>query len=97
MAIAEHAEDNKKTLYRAATNLSSATRLLNYLVKLSCDLSDTDYDVLQSVLTPHIIDNGEQVRAGALNAENDHLKGKSHLKYVLQVQCDYVSSFGRCR
>lgn len=61
LAIAEHAENNKKTLYRASTNLSSSTRLLTYLIKLSCDLSEDDYSILQSVLTPEIIDSVDHV------------------------------------
>lgn len=61
LAIAEHAEDNKKTLHRASTNLSSAVNLLNCLIRLTCDLSDKDFDILQSILCPNVADNGDQV------------------------------------
>ena len=61
IAIAEHAEDNKRTLYRASTNLSSAINLLNYLIKITYDLSDDDFAVLQSILNPDVNDNGDQV------------------------------------
>ena len=61
IAIAEHAEDNKRTLYRASTNLSSAINLLNYLIKITYDLSDDDFAVLQSILNPDVKDNGDQV------------------------------------
>jgi len=61
LAIAEHAEDNKKTLYRASTNVSSAVNLLNYLIRLTYDLSDEDFAILQSILNPDVSDNGDQV------------------------------------
>ena len=61
IAIAEHAEDNKRTLYRASTNLSSAINLLNYLIKITYNLSDDDFAVLQSILNPDVNDNGDQV------------------------------------
>lgn len=61
IAIAEHAEDNKRTLYRASTNLSSAIHLLNYLIKLTYDMSEDDFAVLQSILNPDVNDNGDQV------------------------------------
>ena len=61
IAIAEHTEDNKRTLYRASTNLSSAINLLNYLIKITYDLSDDDFAVLQSILNPDVNDNGDQV------------------------------------
>ena len=61
IAIAEHAEDNKRTLYRASTNLSSAINLLNYLIKITYNLSDDDFTVLQSILNPDVNDNGDQV------------------------------------
>ncbi|KAF6030431.1 BBS9 [Bugula neritina] len=60
LAIAEHAEDNKKTLYRASTNVSSAVNLLNYLIRLTYDLSDEDFAILQSILNPDVSDNGDQ-------------------------------------
>ena len=62
LAIAEHAEDNKKTLHRAATNLSSAVHLLNFLLKLTYQLSDEDFTALQSILDPNVADDGDQVR-----------------------------------
>ena len=61
IAIAENAEDNKRTIYRASTNLSSAINLLNYLIKITYDLSDDDFAVLQSILNPDVNDNGDQV------------------------------------
>lgn len=61
MALSEHAEDNKKTLHRASTNLSSAVNLLNYLIKLTCNLDDEEFDILQSILSPNVADNGDQV------------------------------------
>lgn len=62
LAISEHAEDNKKTLYRASTNLSSSVSLLTYLIKLTYNLSDEDFAVLQSILSPDVSDAGDQVR-----------------------------------
>ncbi|XP_067931750.1 protein PTHB1-like [Watersipora subatra] len=60
LAIAEHAQDNQKTLKRAANNLSSAINLLNYLILLTYDLSEADFKVLQAILDPNVTDNGYQ-------------------------------------
>ena len=52
----------------AGNNLSSGTYLLNFLLKLWVDMSDDEFKVLESTLSPIVNTSEEQVSFEALGA-----------------------------
>ena len=55
-------EQNQVAQAVAANNLSSATYLLNFLIRLWTDMVDEEFKVLENAISPIIGDSMEQVR-----------------------------------
>ncbi|XP_074642219.1 protein PTHB1-like [Tubulanus polymorphus] len=58
--IADLAEDNKKNLEQISSALSCTVRLINFLISLWRPLTDKEFYILESSLTPLVSDMNEQ-------------------------------------
>lgn len=61
-------EENSQAERLAANNLSSATYLLNILLKLWLDMSDEEFKVLEATLSPIVSSSEDQVGLHAFTA-----------------------------
>ena len=57
-------EQNQVAQNIAANNLSSATYLLNFLIRLWTDMVDEEFKVLENAISPVISDSTDQVGGG---------------------------------
>ncbi|KAH9495744.1 Protein PTHB1 [Bulinus truncatus] len=73
LALADAVEENSHAERLAANNLSSATYLLNLLLKLWLDMSDTEFNVLESTLSPIVISSEDQGWEETVDASITHL------------------------
>ncbi|CAH1790036.1 unnamed protein product [Owenia fusiformis] len=59
LALGDAIDENSQKQSIVSNHLSCAVQLLNYIVKVWLDMSDSEFHVLQGSLTPVICDNGE--------------------------------------
>ncbi|KAK6166671.1 hypothetical protein SNE40_023310 [Patella caerulea] len=73
LALADAIEDNNQAQNNTSDNLSSGTNLLNYLIKLWLDLTEEEFSVLTSVITPIVNDNHQHGWEEMVDAAVTHL------------------------
>lgn len=60
--LADSIEENNISMATASNALCCATNLFNYIVKLWTNMSDEEFGVLESSITPQVSDTQDQVR-----------------------------------
>uniref|UniRef100_A0A2C9K7V7 PTHB1 N-terminal domain-containing protein n=1 Tax=Biomphalaria glabrata TaxID=6526 RepID=A0A2C9K7V7_BIOGL len=73
LALADAVEENSQAERLAANNLSSATYLLNILLKLWLDMSDEEFKVLEATLSPIVSSSEDQGWEETVDASITHL------------------------
>ncbi|XP_041374621.1 protein PTHB1-like [Gigantopelta aegis] len=73
LALADAVEDNSNAQQVAANNLSSGTYLVNLLIKLWMDLTDEEFRVLESTLSPIVNDSDQQGWQETVDASVTHI------------------------
>ncbi|XP_071103490.1 protein PTHB1-like [Haliotis cracherodii] len=73
IALADGVEENRRAQEVAATNLSSATHLLNFLIKIWTDMTDDEFQVLESAVSPIVNDSEQQGWQEMVDAAVTHL------------------------
>ncbi|XP_059177174.1 protein PTHB1-like [Physella acuta] len=73
LALADLAEETRRAELLAASHLSSGTYLINFLLKLWLDLSEEEFQVLQSAMTPVVGTCEDQGWEESVDAALTHL------------------------
>ncbi|KAM7442291.1 Protein PTHB1 [Porites harrisoni] len=73
LALGEAEEDCERAIEAAGANLSCGTRLINFLIKLWTNMSDKDFEVLQTALSPEVSESEEQGWEEITDAAITHL------------------------
>ncbi|PFX24103.1 protein PTHB1-like [Stylophora pistillata] len=73
LALGEAEEECERAIEAAAYNLSCGTRLINFLIKLWTNMSDKDFEVLQTALSPEVSESQEQGWEEITDAAITHL------------------------
>ncbi|XP_068751344.1 protein PTHB1-like isoform X1 [Montipora capricornis] len=73
LALGEAEEECERGIEAAASNLSCGTRLVNFLIKLWTNMSDKDFEVLQSALSPEVSESEDQGWEEITDAAITHL------------------------
>ncbi|KAJ7390596.1 Protein PTHB1 [Desmophyllum pertusum] len=60
LALGEAEEECERAIETAAYNLSCGTRLINFLIKLWTNMTDKDFEVLQTALSPEVSESEDQ-------------------------------------
>jgi len=73
LALGEAEEECERAIEAAAANLSCGTRLVNCLIKLWTNMTDKDFEVLQTALSPEVSESEEQGWEEITDAAITHL------------------------
>ncbi|XP_067018157.1 protein PTHB1-like [Acropora muricata] len=73
LALGEAEEECERSIEMVASNLSCGTRLLNLLIKLWTNMSDKDFEILQTVLSPEVSESEDQGWEEITDAAITHL------------------------
>ncbi|KAL4217063.1 Protein PTHB1 [Mactra antiquata] len=71
--LAETIQDNNLALEVASNSLSCATNLFNFVIKLWTNMSDEEYEVLKSSITPLVVDTLDAGWEETVDASVTHL------------------------